>query len=171
MGAGCLLFVLHPPAFLLHPSRVPLVELTGVRKIYRMADEEVRALDGVDLVIEPGEFIAIIGPSGSGKSTLMHLLGCLDTPTEGRIVLDGTDISKATPNELAAVRNRKIGFVFQSFNLLPRTSALENVAMPLTYTAEHMSERQARQRARVQSRLDAAPRQQSQLVRVSADDE
>jgi putative ABC transport system ATP-binding protein len=123
---------------------VPLVELTGVRKVYRMADSEVRALDGVDLTIQAGEFIAIIGPSGSGKSTLMHLLGCLDSPSEGKIVLDGIDISRAGPDELAAIRNRKIGFVFQSFNLLPRLDVSQNVELPLIYAGLHARERHER---------------------------
>ena len=103
------------------------LELEGVRKIYRVGDQEIRALDGVDLRIEEGEFVAIIGPSGSGKSTLMHLLGCLDTPTEGRMTVCGTDLSRATPDELARMRNREIGFVFQLHHLLPQLTALENV--------------------------------------------
>ncbi len=123
---------------------MPLVELKNVRKIYRVAGEEVRALDGVDLDIQEGEFISIIGPSGSGKSTLMHLLGCLDTPTEGSIQLDGMEISRADRNELARIRNQKIGFVFQSFNLLPRLSVLENVELPLIYANLHAHQRHER---------------------------
>src|SRR6185295_9396808 len=103
---------------------MPLVELRNVRKVYHLGGEEIRALDGVSLDIEPGEFISIIGPSGSGKSTLMHILGCLDSPTGGTIKLDGMMIQNATPRELAGIRNRKIGFVFQFFNLLPKLSVL-----------------------------------------------
>src|SRR5690606_15460152 len=94
-----------------------LLELRNIRKIYRLGDEEIRALDGVSLDIDSGEFISIIGPSGSGKSTLMHILGCLDTPSEGTIRLDGVEIQDASPRELAQIRNQKIGFVFQFFNL------------------------------------------------------
>ena len=112
---------------------MPLVEIRNVRKIYRVAGEEVRALDGVDLDIEAGEFVAIIGPSGSGKSTLMHLVGCLDTPTEGSLRIESVEISKASSNQLADIRNRKIGFVFQSFNLLPRMNVLQNIELPLIY--------------------------------------
>lgn len=110
-----------------------LVELRNVSKIYRVAGEEVRALDGVNLDIFEGEFISIIGPSGSGKSTLMHLLGCLDTPTHGTMLLDGIDVSRASSHRLAELRNAKIGFVFQSFNLLPRLSVLQNVELPMMY--------------------------------------
>ncbi|MDD2706396.1 MAG: ABC transporter ATP-binding protein [Verrucomicrobiae bacterium] len=110
-----------------------LVELRQVTKIYRVAGEEVRALDGINLDIQEGEFISIIGPSGSGKSTLMHLLGCLDSPTSGSIRLDGMDLSKAGANRLARIRNQKIGFVFQSFNLLQRLNVLQNVELPLIY--------------------------------------
>ncbi len=121
-----------------------LVELKGVRKIYRVAGEEVRALDGIDLTIELGEFVAIMGPSGSGKSTLMQLLGCLDTPTEGTIKLDGMDVSHAKSNQLAKIRNQKIGFVFQSFNLLPRLNVLQNVELPMIYSGVRTKERRER---------------------------
>jgi len=110
-----------------------LVELRNVSKIYRVGDEEIRALDDLTLDIDLGEFISIIGPSGSGKSTLMHILGCLDSPTKGTLTLDGMMIQNASPSQLALVRNQKIGFVFQSFNLLPRTSALKNVMLPMAY--------------------------------------
>jgi len=110
-----------------------LIELSGVRKIYEMGAEQVRALDGVDLDVSSGEYVAIMGASGSGKSTLMNLIGCLDTPTEGTYLLNGTEVQTLDDSELAAIRNQEIGFVFQTFNLLARTSALKNVELPLTY--------------------------------------
>src|SRR5262250_3822981 len=121
-----------------------LVELHGVSKIYRLGDEEIRALDDVTLDIDEGEFISIIGPSGSGKSTLMHILGCLDSPSKGTIRLDGTMIHDASPRELAAIRNRKIGFVFQFFNLLPKLTILQNVELPMIYSGLAASERKRR---------------------------
>jgi len=111
-----------------------LIELRNVSKIYRLGGEEIRALDNVSLDIGGGEFISIIGPSGSGKSTLMHIVGCLDSPTEGTIKLDGTEIQGATPRELARIRNQKIGFVFQFFNLLPKLTVLQNVELPMIYS-------------------------------------
>lgn len=117
------------------------VELRQVRKVYKVAGEKVYALDGIALDIEEGEFISIIGPSGSGKSTLMHLLGCLDIPTEGSLKIDGIDVSKAGANQLADVRNRKIGFVFQSFNLLPLLNVLQNVELPMIYSGTGSRER------------------------------
>ncbi len=110
-----------------------LLELRNVSKIYHTGGEEIRALDDVSLDLQSGEFISIIGPSGSGKSTLMHVLGCLDSPTHGEVRLDGVDISRATAGQLAKVRNRTIGFVFQSFNLLPKLNVLQNVELPMVY--------------------------------------
>src|SRR5262245_48228468 len=123
---------------------MPLVELRNVSKIYRLGDEEIRALDDVTLDIHEGEFISIIGPSGSGKSTLMHILGCLDSPSKGTIQLDGTMIHNASPRELAAIRNRKIGFVFQFFNLLPKLNVVQNVELPMIYSGIAGKERRER---------------------------
>jgi putative ABC transport system ATP-binding protein len=123
---------------------MPLVELRHVSKIYHLGGEEIRALDDVSLDIEAGEFISIIGPSGSGKSTLMHILGCLDSPTRGTIQLDGVMIHDATARELARIRNQKIGFVFQFFNLLPKLNVLQNVELPMIYSGVSARERRAR---------------------------
>src|SRR5712691_4081765 len=121
-----------------------LVKLVEVHKVYRTGEMEVPAVRGVSLEIKQGEFVALMGASGSGKSTLMNILGCLDRPSTGEYWLDGEEVSSFSGDARAMVRNRKIGFVFQSFNLLARTSALDNVMMPLTYTAEHLSDREAR---------------------------
>jgi len=124
---------------------MPLVELRNVSKIYHLGGEEIRALDDVTLDIDNGEFISIIGPSGSGKSTLMHILGCLDSPTKGTIQLDGVMIHNASARQLAAMRNQKIGFVFQFFNLLPKLNVLQNVELPMIYSG--ISGRERRDRA------------------------
>ena len=121
-----------------------LVELRNVSKVYHLGGEEIRALDDVSLDIESAEFISIIGPSGSGKSTLMHILGCLDSPTHGTMKLDGTAIHDASSRELAAIRNRKIGFIFQFFNLLPKLNVLQNVELPMVYSGLSAGERRRR---------------------------
>ncbi len=121
-----------------------LIELRGLRKIYEVGTEQVRALDGVDLDVQSGEYVAIMGSSGSGKSTLMNLVGCLDTPTEGSYHLNGQAVEAMRDEQLAAVRNKEIGFVFQTFNLLARTTALHNVELPLVYGGISRGERRQR---------------------------
>ena len=128
-----------------------LVETQGLVKDYRLGPHVVHALRGVSVRIRRGEFLAVMGPSGSGKSTFMNLLGCLDTPTVGRYLLDGEDVSHLSRDALARVRNQKIGFVFQGFNLLPRVSALENVELPLLYNGTPLSERRPKARATLQA--------------------
>ena len=123
-----------------------LIELQNIVKTYQMGAEEVHALRGVDLRIAPNDFLAIMGPSGSGKSTLMHIVGCLDTPTSGVYVFEGERVSEMDDDQLATTRNRKIGFVFQTFNLLPRATALQNVELPLVYAGTAPSERRRRAR-------------------------
>ena len=118
-----------------------IIRLEDICRIYRVGSQEVRALDGVSLSVFRNEYVAIMGPSGSGKSTLMNILGCLDSPDSGRYILNGTDVSEMDDGELADVRNREIGFVFQSFNLLPRYNALENVALPMVYAGVPAGER------------------------------
>ena len=121
-----------------------LIHLEGVSKVYRVGDQKIRALDEINLRIEEGEFVAIIGSSGSGKSTLMHLLGCLDTPTTGRMNICGNDLSSASGDQLARVRNREIGFVFQAFNLLPKLDVVSNIELPLVYSGIPAAKRRAR---------------------------
>jgi len=118
-----------------------IIEITGITKFYQVGTQVVKALQGVDLAIGKGEYVAIMGPSGSGKSTLMNIIGALDTPTSGKYVLNGTDVSHMTDDSLAEIRNKEIGFVFQTFNLLPRYTALENVMLPLIYAGVPKSKR------------------------------
>lgn len=126
-----------------------LIDLKDIHKTYFMGDISLPVLKGINLTVERGDMVALTGASGSGKSTLMNILGCLDRPTSGEYWLDGAEISRLSNDGRADVRNRKIGFVFQNFNLLPRTSALENVIMPLGYTASHLSERQMVERGKL----------------------
>lgn len=124
----------------------PLIHARDLRKTYHVGDQMVQALDGLDLDIRANEYVALMGPSGSGKSTLMNMLGCLDSPTSGKYILNGQDVSRLDDDALAEIRNREIGFVFQTFNLLPRYTALENVALPMIYGGFSKSERDARAR-------------------------
>ena len=126
--------------------RMPLIEAQNITKVYSLGDVELKALGGVSVSIDRGEFVAVMGPSGSGKSTFMNILGCLDKPTAGRYLVEGTDISGLSRDELADIRNRKLGFVFQGFNLLSRTSALENVELPMLYNSHPAGERHERAR-------------------------
>jgi len=151
-----------------------LIELSEVTKRYRVGEQEIVALDGIDLAIEQGEYAAIIGPSGSGKSTLMHLLGCLDTPSTGRMMIDGIDASRAGSNRLSELRNAKIGFVFQSFNLLPKFNVLQNVELPMIYAGVGTAERKRRalasiERVGLSNRIKNTPLQLSggQMQRVA----
>ena len=144
----------------------PLIEVEDLVKIYRTGDVELRALDGVSFSVAHGEFVAVMGPSGSGKSTTMNMLGCLDSPTEGRYLLDGRDVARLSGDELAKVRNEKLGFVFQGFNLLPRLSAVDNVALPLVYSGVPSRERSERAREALErvglgARLKHRPNQMS----------
>ncbi len=118
-----------------------IIKINNITRDFPLGQEIVKVLKGIDLEIERGEYVALMGPSGSGKSTLMNLLGCLDTPTSGKYLLNGKDVSQMSDNELAEIRNREIGFVFQTFNLLPRTTALENVALPMIYAGASKSAR------------------------------
>ena len=130
----------------MNETAAPVIRLERIHKIYKMGDIEVHALHGASLSVNRGEFVAIMGPSGSGKSTMMNIIGCLDHPTRGQYFLDGEDVSKFNKSELADIRNRRVGFVFQSFNLVPRTSAIENVELPLVYAGVGASERARRAR-------------------------
>ncbi|MDP3451710.1 MAG: ATP-binding cassette domain-containing protein, partial [Bacteroidales bacterium] len=128
-----------------------IIKIRGIKKFYKVGNQEVKALNGVDIVINKNEYVAIMGPSGSGKSTMMNILGCLDSPTDGLYILNGTDVSKMDDNDLAEVRNKEIGFIFQSFNLLPRYTALDNVSLPLIYSGIGRSERDSRAKETLES--------------------
>src|SRR6056297_3583971 len=124
----------------------PVIQLTDITKFYKVGTQIVKALNGVDMSVDRNEFVALMGPSGSGKSTLMNVIGCLDTPTDGKYILNQKDVSRMIDDELAEIRNKEIGFVFQTFNLLPRYSAMENVALPLIYAGKNSRDRNERAR-------------------------
>lgn len=144
----------------------PLIKISNIKRNFILGNETVYVLKGIDLEIKKGEYVALMGPSGSGKSTLMNLLGCLDTPTSGSYILNGQDVSKMHDDNLAEIRNQEIGFVFQTFNLLPRTTALDNVALPMVYAGFSKSERQLRasevlHQVNLADRMDHQPNQLS----------
>ena len=144
----------------------PLIKITNIKRDFVLGNEIVYVLKGIDLQINKGEYVALMGPSGSGKSTLMNLLGCLDTPTSGTYILNGKDVSPMQDDELAEIRNKEIGFVFQTFNLLPRTTALDNVALPMIYAGYSKSERNERatevlKQVNLADRMDHQPNQLS----------
>ncbi|MGD8625928.1 MAG: ABC transporter ATP-binding protein [Anaerolineae bacterium] len=143
-----------------------MIELKNVTRTYKMGQQEIRALDGVDLTIADGEFVAILGPSGSGKSTLLHVVGGLDTPTAGQVTVDGQALGQAKDRELARFRNRRVGFVFQTFNLQPTYNALENVALPLIFAGVPPAERQRRAEAALQA-VSLADRLQHRPAQLS----
>ena len=144
----------------------PLIKITNIKRDFVLGNEIVYVLKGIDLEINKGEYVALMGPSGSGKSTLMNLLGCLDTPTSGTYILNGKDVSQMKDDELAEIRNKEIGFVFQTFNLLPRTTALDNVALPMIYAGFSKSDRNKRatevlEQVNLSDRIDHQPNQLS----------
>lgn len=145
---------------------MPLIKVENIKKNYIVGDMKLNILKGINLEVEKGEFVAIMGPSGSGKSTFMNILGCLDIPSSGKYILDGVDVSKMNPDQLAEIRNKKIGFVFQGFNLLSRTSSLENVELPLIYAGMSAEERTKRaeialEKVGLKQRMDHQPNQLS----------
>ncbi|MFY8067095.1 MAG: ABC transporter ATP-binding protein [Flavobacterium sp.] len=144
----------------------PLIKITNIKRDFPLGNEIVYVLKGIDLEINKGEYVALMGPSGSGKSTLMNILGCLDTPTSGTYILNGKHVSQMQDDELAGIRNKEIGFVFQTFNLMPRTTALDNVALPMVYAGHSKSERVERAtevltQVGLQDRMDHKPNQLS----------
>ena len=144
----------------------PLIDIKQLKRDFQLGNETINVLKGIDLQINKGEYVALMGPSGSGKSTLMNLLGCLDTPTSGTYILNGNDVSKMHDDDLAEIRNKEIGFVFQTFNLLPRTTALDNVALPMIYAGYSKSERNERAtevltQVNLADRMDHQPNQLS----------
>ena len=144
----------------------PLIKITNIKRDFQLGNETVYVLKGIDLEINKGEYVALMGPSGSGKSTLMNLLGCLDTPTSGTYILNEKDVSKMHDDELAEIRNKEIGFVFQTFNLLPRTTALDNVALPMVYAGFSKADRKIRAtevltQVNLSDRMDHQPNQLS----------
>ena len=161
---------LHFKIFNLHSSYIkmanPLINIQKLKRDFQLGNETINVLKGIDLQINKGEYVALMGPSGSGKSTLMNLLGCLDTPTSGVYVLNGNDVSQMHDDDLAEIRNKEIGFVFQTFNLLPRTTALDNVALPMIYAGYSKTERNERAsevltQVNLADRMDHQPNQLS----------